>query len=45
MAVEILYIEGRGILEKGKAVGKLADILHRLVQNDPRKILSFIKGV
>ena len=44
MAVEILYIEGRGILEKGKAVGKLADILHRLVQNDPRKILSFIKG-
>ena len=35
MAVEILYIEGRGILEKGKAVGKLADILHRLVQNDP----------
>ena len=35
VAVEILHIKGRGILEKGKAVGELADILHRLVQNDP----------
>ena len=36
-------IEGRGILEKGKAVGKLADILHRLFRTI-RKILSFIRG-